>query len=124
MSDPDPFPDMEAALIELVSDLATADVETPASLDDVLPFIRITRIGGNDDFFTDAGRMDVDAFAKQRSDASRLARLIRQRFGRGPHVLSNCVIDAVTTDVAPNQVPWGNPNIRLFTASYRITARR
>lgn len=119
-----PFPDMEAALIELVQDLATADVETPSVLDDVLPFIRVTRIGGNDDFFTDSGRMDVDVFASQRTQASSLARTVRQRLGKGAVVLSDCVIDTVTTDVSPNEVPWGNPTIKLFTASYRITARR
>lgn len=124
MSDLPPFPDLEAAVIELVSDLAMADVKTPSELDSVLPFIRVARIGGNDDFFTDVGRLDVDTFSDQRTVASLLSRQVQQRLIRGPHVLSTCVIDTVTTDVAPNAVPWANPSLVLFTASYRITARR
>lgn len=124
MSDLAPFPDLEAALIELFADLGTADTETPSTLDSNLPFIRVGRIGGNDNFFTDSGRMDVDTYAEKRTQASLLSRQIRQRLGKGAIVLSSCVIDTVTVDVSPNEVPWGNSKISYFTASYRITARR
>lgn len=121
-----PFPDLEKAVIELLTGMGTLDTETPADLIDHLPFIRVERLGGNDDFFTDAGRLDVDVFGPrgERSATGDLARLVQQALIRGPHVLSNCVIDTVTTDVSPNEVPWGNQSIRLFTSSYRITARR
>lgn len=124
MTDWGVFPDQEAAVIELISDLGTVDVTTPNDLQANLPFIRVGRIGGTDDRFTDAGHVDVDCFAVQRSDASALAALVHQRMLSFPHVLSDCVIDGVTTDASPNEVPWANTAIRRFTASYRVTARR
>lgn len=126
MTDLAPFPDLESAVIELLAGLGTLDTETPADLASNVPFIRVNRLSGNDDFFNDLGHIDVDVFGVKgdRTALSDLARLVQQRLIRGPHVLSECVIDRVATDVSPKEVPWANEAFRLFTATYSITARR
>lgn len=127
MADLAPFPDVEQAVISLLTGLGTADTETPSNLVANLPFIRVNRIGGTNDRITDAARVDVNIYAVKRTDAATLAETVRQRMLSYPHVITipvACVLDDVITDVAPNEVPWGDPAIRRFTSSYRVTARR
>lgn len=118
------FPDIEGAVIALLSDLGTADVDTPADLVGNLPFIRVRCLGGNDDLISDSSRLDVDVFALLRTDARSVAESVRQRLLSFPHSLSGCVIDKVTTTISPQEIPWGNPSIRLVAASYTAVTRR
>lgn len=121
-----PYPDLEAAVIELLSNFVSGhiDVATPADLQNECPFIRVTRGGGADDQISDTGQIHVDFFDLKRTDAARLARDSHQRMIKSPHSLSACVIDRVVPSLGPINAPWGNPDIALFTASYAVTARR
>lgn len=125
MSDLKTFPDTEAAVLELLADFAEQlGTVTPADLQDVVPYIRVQRYGGGDDHITDAARVDVDVFAANRAAAWTLSATVHQRMLSFPHVLSNCVIDYVATDIGPRELPWGDPEVRRFTASYQVSARR
>lgn len=124
MTDNAPFPNIRAALIELLADLGTGGVRTPADLAGACPFILIRRNGGSDDRITDSAHIDIDVFAIQPSDAETLAEDVRQRLIAGPHSLTNCVIDRADCTFGPTAVPWSNTNVSLVTASYLVTARR
>lgn len=124
MTDRAPWPDLEAAVIELLSDLGTCGVVAPSNLQSELPFIRIVRSGGNDDRITDTAKVDIDVFAAARSDAITLARTVQQRMLSFPHSQTGCVIDRVETSLAPSVVPWTNTLVALATATYTVTARR
>jgi hypothetical protein len=124
MSDLAPFVDLELAVMQTITDLATTGTVTPDNLQTVTPFIRVSRIGGPDSLFIDSGRIDLDCFATTRSAAYSLAESCRQRLLTVPHVVSAGRIDSVTTDSGPHEVPWGDPTVRRFTASYTVTARR
>jgi hypothetical protein len=130
MNDLAPFIDIEVAVIELLTQLSTEEaplylgVETPADLSGHLPFIKVARIGGTDDRFTDAARIDVQYFTLSRTLAKVVSANGHQHLLAYPHSVDAGVIDRVTTDVSPNEVPWANDKIRMFTSSYRITARR
>lgn len=124
-----PFVDAELAVINVVSDMVASDVdiETPSNLQDVLPFIRVTRIGGQSTQMSDSPRIDVDVFgaAGSRTDTKNLALAVQARLLSFPHVLDGVgVIDRVDTDVSPNQVPWNNARVLLFTSSYKVSVRR
>lgn len=119
-----PFVDAEAALIELLAELATADVQTPPTLEANLPFIRVIQLGGLDDRWNAYPRVDVDCYAAQRSDAKALAEAVHQRLLNFPFVTGAGVIDKVETDVMPNEVPWANAFVRRFTAAYKVSVRR
>lgn len=124
MADLAPFPDIEAAVIELLTDLGTADVQTPSDLAGNLPFIRVRSLGGSGDRWNDKPHVDIDVFAVKRTDARTTAELARQRLLSFPHTLSHCVIDTVDVANSPQEVPWANTDIRLIAASYTVTARR
>lgn len=119
------FPDIEAALVTLLEDLATTDTATPANLQTAMPFIRVTRFGGADDRFTDSAAVNIDTFAATRADSLALAQTILQRLISGPQVVGTTTLDYTTTATAPNEVPWSDDQtIRRFSASYRLSARR
>lgn len=127
MTDRDPFPDIEAALVDLLLDLADggAGTVTPADLQGMMPYLRVQRFGGADDGITDALNVSIDAFAADRATSRALAEAVRQRLLTGPHVVGEATIDKAITLTAPNEVPWSDSQaVRRFTASYRVTARR
>lgn len=121
------YADVEAALVTVLSDLATTGTVTPADLQTALPFVRIARRGGSDDRITDTATVDIDAFAASRTDSRLLADTIRARLIAPGGLVSGAgvLIDQSSTATAPNEVPWSNDqSIRRFTATYRVTARR
>lgn len=130
MTDRAGFPDSERIIVNLLADLvggcANIGTATPSTLQTTLPFIRVQRIGGDDDGFSDSALVAIDAFAADRDDARALAEAIRQRFlTPGPKVVVGGSIDGAVTATAPNEIPWSDDQeIRRFTASFRITARR
>jgi hypothetical protein len=114
------FPDLEDAVIDLLADLVADDsigTATPSDLEDHLPFIRVTRFGGADDRITDTASLDIDVFGSSRAVAKPLAEVARQRLLAAPHIVSGTVIDTVTTLAAPTEVPWGDQQVRRWTAS-------
>lgn len=124
MSDLAPFVDIETALEQTLADLGTTGKVTPPNLASEVPFIRVSRIGGPDTRFIDTARVDVDCFGLTRNDAYNLAEACRQRLLNVPHVVAAGRIDSVITDSGPREIPWGDPTVRHFTASYSVSSRR
>ncbi|WP_304455856.1 DUF3168 domain-containing protein [Nocardiopsis sp. YSL2] len=120
-----PFPDIEDLLCEALADLAETGSETPHDLQDHLPWIRPTRIGGSDDRRTDVSRVDVDVFAPTRAEAWRIARAVQQRLITGPtRVIGVGLIDRARTELGPRRAPHTDQTIRRVLATYRVSARR
>lgn len=131
MTDRAGFPDTARVVVDLLADLVggcdNIGTDTPATtLQATLPYLRVQRIGGDDDGFTDSALVSIDAFAAIRSDAQALAEAVRQRLLSRPiPVTGGVTLDYASTATAPNEVPWSDDqSVRRFTASYRITARR
>lgn len=120
------FPDVEVVLMTVLGGLATTGTVTPSTLQNSLPFIRIMRVGGSDDRFNDSARVSIDAFGADRAAARTLAESIRQTLLAWPIVVGDpsCVIDKVTTNVGPMEIPWGDVNVRRQNASYTVVVRR
>lgn len=121
------FPDIEAELRNLLVDLVAGcdniGSVTPSTLQGSLPYVRIQRFGGEDDGFTDAALVSIDAFAGDRTTARTLAEAIRQRLLTGAYI--GTALDCATTATGPNEIPWSeDQEVRRFAASYRVTARR
>lgn len=131
------FPDSEKILIlgleeefnELAQEVADGtlhvDTETPADLENVLPFVRVGRVAGTDDRFTDRAIMDVEVFAGTRQAAYDLSEAIRTWLLAAPHRVGGVgIIDKAFTEVGPRSLPWDNENVRRRGATYRISTRR
>ncbi len=126
---PDPFlrfPDVTRLLVEDLQALAGdghTGGQTPAGLEELLPFIRILRTGGPSDQTSDHPIVEVDVFAATYAAGERLAEQVRQRLVGPPPPIP--VLDKVRCDIAPRELPWGDPAVvRRFQAIYAITTRR
>jgi hypothetical protein len=119
------FPDAERAVLAAVADLGITGVETPATLADSLPFIRVQRTGGGDDRITDTADAEVSVFATGLTQAKAVAETIRQRLLAGGIGTSHGVIDSARTTAGPVAVPpTDSANLRQVTTSYQVTMRR
>jgi hypothetical protein len=118
--------DIEAVLIawleEVIEDVR-ASTETPADLDDLLPYLQVVRTGGPyDGYRLDQPAVDIAAFAATGPQASALAAqvqvLLHEEFARNK--IGAAVISRVETATGPHWVPYDNPAMRRYEASYRF----
>jgi hypothetical protein len=124
-----PFPDVERVVADAFADVATsaaAEVVTvlPADLQSALPIIRVRRLGGGDDRWTDRPRVDVEVYGPSREVAKPLALSLQARLLSFPIATGHGVIDRVSTEVGPQEIPYTDQDIRLFPATYRLSLRR
>lgn len=125
MTDLAPFPDVEDLLVQALADLSDAGTVYPPDLEDVLPFTRLRRVGGQDDRRTDTALVDVETAAATRATAWTIARAIQQRLISGPLTVPGLgVMDRAVTEVGLRGVVHENPDVRLVLGTYRISARR
>ncbi|TDC92355.1 hypothetical protein E1161_13355 [Saccharopolyspora aridisoli] len=122
-SDTRPFPDAEQVVMALLEPLATVVVVSPREISNSL--IQIHRAGGADDGVTDIARLETECIACSRHDAWRLAEAVRQRvLNAAASVHAGALIDRTAVEIAPQQVPDDNPDIRRVVATYRLSMRR
>lgn len=93
------------------------------------PFLRIRVIGGTDDGTTDRPRIDVDTLTDDEKSSDMMAERVRQRLGAAPFRVTigdtTAVVDAVSMESRPHQVPWGaNAQVFNCTATYTVSMRR
>lgn len=124
-----PFIDAEKAVVLTLENLVASgsiDTETPKNLVALVPFIRVSRFGGQSTRWEDNPRIDVDVFCTRdlRTQGLALALACQARLLSFPHVTSVGVIDEVDTDISPNETPWQNTALRHITSSYKVTVRR
>lgn len=119
------YPDVQRLLVDELEALTGAGhtgIETPVNLADVLPFVRVLRIGGFSDRLNDRATVDVDVFAASYSAGELLAEQVRQHLvGPPPPVV---LLDRVDCEIAPRELPWGDGTVRRWNATYLVTARR
>ncbi|MGI5274872.1 hypothetical protein ACQEUU_37465 [Nonomuraea sp. CA-218870] len=121
--------DVEAALIawlEGTLDDVRASTETPSDLDDRLPWLQVVRLGGPyDGFRRDQPAVDISAFAVTGPAASDLALQVQkalhtQLWGA---TTGGAVFSRVETRTGPHKVPYDNPNMRRYEATYAFVIR-
>lgn len=123
------FPDVERVLMDLFADLATAASATvvtvvPANLQQALPVIRVRRLGGADDRWTDRPRVDVEVYGTTRAVAMPLAKTLQARLLSWPRATAHGVLDRADTEVGPQEIPYADQDVHLVTATYRLALRR
>ena len=115
-------------LIETVISSWPADATQRATAPGALPLVRVAGLGGTTDETTKSEPIDVDVLTSTWSASDLISRQIEQVLMAYPHQVRSggpfAYLDFVTTIVGPQEVPWGDPNVRRFIASYRISARR
>lgn len=96
--------------------------ETPADLQNQLPFGRVTRIGGPREFALDHATVVVDAFHTDRTSAKAFAQLVEKAL-YWELAAANIGVGRVRTLSGPSWAPWENTDLRRFTAIYQINFR-
>lgn len=131
MTGPDPalrdFPNIYRLLaVAVYAPLVGGDehvgTETPDDLEDVLPFVRINRMGGPRTELVDYPMVDVSLFTADEAAgwplASQLANVVMTK--PYPHP----ALDLVDCTIAPRDLPWPNEEIRHWGWSYEIQTRK
>lgn len=113
-----------AKLLEQLSGNGRAGTRTPASLTGLMPYVRVTRIGGNSDEVSDYARIAIDVIGDNLTAIEDLSERIRQFLTQNKLRLGRAVIDRVTVDAAPQEVaPWAS-GIYRYEARYLVVSRR
>lgn len=116
--------DIEALLVAWLEDTiedVTASTETPADLDSRLPWLQVVRIGGPyDGYRLDRPTVDIAAFDSTGPLASALAAqvqvLLHEQLARTK--VGTAVVSQVVTTTGPHFVPYDNPGMRRYEATY------
>lgn len=121
------FPDVQAALVTVLAGLAggadRAGVETPPDLEQRLPFICVTRIGGASTDVNDYARVQVDVLGATYAQVEPLAERVRQFLTGPPIRVGPAVLDRVSCDSGPHEAVW-SPTVRRMSAVYLVVSRR
>lgn len=127
-----PFRDEEAEVLRIIGEHFAGKGETihkgdqtpnDDALEDVLPFVRVGRVGGapnRGSSHTDRPVVDIDVLAATRAEAKRIANEIEQLLMSKPHPIDSCFVL-----MGPQRVPWvEGSTIRRMYASYHLALRR
>jgi hypothetical protein len=123
------FPDVEKVLEAAFADLAAAAgavvvTVLPADLQTSLPLIRVRRLGGGGDRWTDQPRVDVEVYAPSREVGKPLALALQARLLSFPLATPYGVIDRAGSEAGPHEISYADQDVRLFAATYRLALRR
>lgn len=127
--------DVELALMLLLDDFGYTTTTTPSNLDDVLPVLRVRRVGGSADADNDRPRMSVQVFARTVADTSPRAHmmlasevdnfLFKEIPGASvPLGDERVVFDAIARDSGPVELVYPNTSVRVAELLYSLTTRR
>lgn len=119
--------DVEALLVtwlEASIEDITASTETPSDLDTRLPWLLVRRVGGPyDGYRLDQPTVDIAVYDSTAPAASAIAAqvqvLLHEQLARNK--TGTVVVSRVQTVTGPHWVPYDNPNMRRYEATYRLT---
>lgn len=126
------FPDVEAVIVPKLGTYLDAQVSgfvpathigtrTPINLQDLPMFVGVRAGGGPRTQTQGQPRVDVQVFAPTRAVGLPLAELVDDYLTLEKF---DYRIDNMVTQSGPQEVPWADPNVRLWVASYTATCRR
>jgi hypothetical protein len=103
---------------------ARAAASTPAELQDEMPFIRVSSVGGSQNMTVASSRIAVEFFAGSLDAADAFAQTVHNlllwRF-RG--VIGDTTVTGVDVEQLPTPVPYPNQNVFMSTARYVVFNR-
>lgn len=130
MTQPTPyyrFPNAARTIAKILEPMVGANkigTRTPASLTGVMPYVRVRRLGGPSDLVNDYAAIHIDVLSDNLDAAEQLAERIRQKLTTEKLRLGAIVVDRVTCESAPEEMPLWAPGINRFEARYTAVFRR
>lgn len=121
------FADVEALLVIYlapVDGVRGVSVDLPQNVLQRLPFIKVTRVSGGDNYLTDSAMVDVECFHATRTQASAVARTVHARMMRLRHTAVNGVlVDSVETVTGPQWINYEDENLQRYVSTYLVESR-
>lgn len=124
---PQRFADTATVLARILAALAGADrvgITTPENLTGLMPFVRASRSGGPRDRLNDYARIAVDVFDDDYERGYAMAEDIAAFLEPGRLHYGPVVLDRVSVDAGPQELPPWAPGIFRFETTYTIVSRR
>jgi len=116
------FPDVELALMELLSPLGPTCTATDEDLSG--PIIRVNRTGGPTRPWEDNATVEVACFCETRPESMALNQQVVATLNNLRGVQTEAgFIDKISNFVAPFPIPDLNPNSRMVTSTWTVTSR-
>jgi len=127
---PTRFANAEFLMMGILANIGTPVVQS-TSLSLTPPLVRVRRVPGEPStMFDDHAHVEVMTFHALFQGAHDLAMLCQSTiiyaYATGvPSGINNrnVTIDATETILPPTEVPWPNPDVRVFMGTYRISTR-
>lgn len=89
------------------------------------PVARVLRLGGRRDRLTDYARVVVDVIAADEPTAEDLAEEIATWLAdTRPIRAAGLLLDGADVEIAPHPLPYADPSISQFSATYVVSSRR
>lgn len=103
-------------------DARSISTDLPASYEQFLPFIRVTRVGGGRALGFDNALVHAEFFGKSYDDVERLANEFDSLIEWNLHSYNDGVGSVLTTQVvsAATWMPWDDQGVTRFLSVYRI----
>jgi hypothetical protein len=102
----------------------TAFLRLTTDLDAHLPAAHVRRVGGTEDGPLRTDRVAVDVYAAGSDAAEDYADAVREHLaGSSHHVPGVGLLDAVTVEVVPTEVPYASDTVSRVTGTYRVDTR-
>jgi hypothetical protein len=124
-----PFPDAEKVVMTLLAGVAPTVVTSfPAQISGAA--VRVNRVGGVDDFFTDYPRIEVVLLypVTQSGDTDAawalFGQIVQVVVAARCTTVAGALIDQAETFNPPQQLPYENQNIRRIVATFQLAFRR
>lgn len=118
------YADVEALLVAYLAPLGTISVELPNNAQDEMPFIQVTRIGGQDDYITDVATVDLDCFGTTRKQAKDTVRAVQALMMQLRHTRVNGVlVDQVETISGPIWIDFQDEHLKRYVITYAVSSR-
>lgn len=123
------MPDSEELLIGYLAEAfpaATVVAELYVGFESDVPLLRVSRIGGAQvrPLVLDGPRLDIDAYARSRADASQLCREVAAAMPAAKgYAGAGGLVTSVAEEVGPSWRPEFNPELYHFGCTFVLTVR-
>lgn len=120
------FPDARRAVFEIVgaSGLSTPYLWLTTGFDAGLPATQVRRVGGSQDGHLREDRIQLDTYGAGSTAAGQAADALHELLVDRSHFVPGVgLIDSVTVETVPTELPYQSDTVNLVSATYRLASR-
>lgn len=117
------YPDAKRGVRELLNAYGETCLQLPVDYGDHTPIFLVYRAGGTEDPPFRMDRITVDLYTDGSTNGDALADTVKRFLTAQPHEVSTGLLDVVTCETVPVEVPQPAGYPVLVTSTYRVSTR-